>query len=153
MPKRDDNVLSLLERSGAYVYKGKLRLPARASLGSYPLTYYTREFESLCSDCATTDYFEWLYSLNTCEGWQHDPPVYVDVHWEGPAENCAGCNKVMEAAYGDPWAETTLGAAIRVLTADDEGPAEFKLIISTATAACLMHVSSGQQLDITMPTY
>jgi hypothetical protein len=99
------DVLSLLERSGAYVYKGMLRLPTYTMLGSYPLTYYTREFESLCSACATTDYFEWLYSLNTCEGWQHDPPIYVDVHWEGPSEICAGCNKEMEAAYGDPWAE------------------------------------------------
>ena len=80
-------------------------LPSYAWPGGYPLTYYTEDFESLCPDCAQTDYLEWLYSLNTCEGWQHDPPVYVDVYWEGPADYCAGCNKVMEAAYGDPQEE------------------------------------------------
>lgn len=98
------DVLELLERSGAYVYKGKLRLPTYTMMGSYPIFYYTRDMETLCSDCATTDYFEWLYSLNTCDGWQHDPPVTCDVYWEGPPENCAGCNKVLESAYGDPWA-------------------------------------------------
>lgn len=100
-------MFDLLEKSGAYVYKGKLELPTYTSLGCYPLSYYTADFETLCSDCATEDYFEWLYSLNTCDGWEHDPPVYAEVYWEGPDDYCSGCNKLMPAAYGDPWANDT----------------------------------------------
>ena len=84
-------------------------LPAHAWPGGYPLTYYTANFDSLCQSCAQTDYLEWLYTLTVNQrdlpfaiGYD-DPPVHVDIHWEGPAEICAGCNKVMEAAYGDPW--------------------------------------------------
>ncbi len=95
-------MFELLEKSGAYVYKGKLRLPRYAMVGSYTLIYYTAEFESLCSDCATTDYFEWLYSLNTCDGWQYDPPVYVQTYDEGPDEICAGCNTAIPSSHGDP---------------------------------------------------
>ena len=96
------DVYELPTRAGAYVYKGVWQLPAYSSLGSYPLVYYTREMESLCAECATTDYLTWLYDLNTCDGWQNDPPVYVDVYWEGEAEHCTGCNKLIESAYGDP---------------------------------------------------
>ncbi len=102
------DILALLDRSGAYVYKGQLRLPTYTSYGCYPIFYYTAKFETLCSDCATTDYFEWLYTLtvNPRDGevaaWMYDPPVLCDVYWEGPAENCASCNKLMESAYGDP---------------------------------------------------
>ncbi len=94
--------LELLTQSGAYVYKGQLSLPTYTMLGCYPLTYYTADFETLCSDCATTDYFEWLYAIPAGEQWQYDPPVHVDVYWEGPTDNCAGCNKPIESAYGDP---------------------------------------------------
>jgi hypothetical protein len=96
------DVLELLRISGAYVYKGKLRLPTYTMLGSYPLIYLTRKMDVLCSDCATTDYFEWLYSLNTCDGWQHDPPTEYGIHWEGSPEVCESCNKPIESAYGDP---------------------------------------------------
>lgn len=98
-------MLELLEKSGAEAYKGKLRLPAYTSWGSCPLVYYTVDFESLCSECATEGYFEWLYSLNTCDGWHHDPPVYVCTHDEGPDAICVNCNKLMPSNYGDPDAE------------------------------------------------
>lgn len=103
------DILELLTRSGAYVYKGKLRLPTYTMAGSYPILYFTRGMDTLCADCATTDYFEWLYSLNTVDGWQHDPPTNCDVYWEGPDEICIGCNKPIPSAYGDPWAEETEG--------------------------------------------
>jgi hypothetical protein len=96
------DIYALLEKSGAHPYKGRLYLPAFTSWGAYTLIYLTKEMETLCSDCATTDYFEWLYSLNTCEGWQHDPPVYVQTYDEGPDEICAGCNKPIPSSYGDP---------------------------------------------------
>ena len=97
--------LALLEKSGSFAYKGMLILPAYSPWGAYPRIYYTREFESLCSDCATTEYFGWLYSLNTCDGWQYDPPVHVDVYYEGPDVICADCSKPIPSAYGDPWAD------------------------------------------------
>ena len=97
----------LLEKSGAYAYKGKLTLPRYTSIGCYSLIYLTKDMEVLCSDCATEDYFEWLYSLNTCDGWQHDPPLYVQTYDEGPDEICVSCNKPIESSYGDPDAEET----------------------------------------------
>ncbi len=96
------DMLSLLENSGAYAYKGRLRLPACTSIGCYTLVYLTKGTDVLCAECATTDYFEWLYSLNTCDGWQHNPPIEVGPFWEGPDMNCDGCNKVIESSYGDP---------------------------------------------------
>jgi hypothetical protein len=61
--------------------------------------------ETLCSECATEDYFEWLYSLNSCDGWQHDRPVYVTTYDEGPDDYCSGCNKAIPSSYSDPDAE------------------------------------------------
>ena len=101
-----EGMFDLLEKSGAHVYKGRLKLPAYTSMGCYPLVYYTREMKSLCADCATSEYFEWLYSLGTCEeAGAYDPPVHVDAYFEGPDEICTGCNARIPSAYGDPCAE------------------------------------------------
>lgn len=97
------DAFALLDRSGAYAYKGKLRLPTFTELGGYPLLYLTAGMDVLCSGCATTDYFEWLYSLNTPdEADCYDPPTTCDVYWEGPPDFCSGCDRPIESAYGDP---------------------------------------------------
>lgn len=95
--------LDLADKAGGLTRKGKL--PAFAWPGGYPLIYITRGGDVLCAECATTDYFEWLYAIPSGEQWQYDPPIAVDVHWEGPAYYCASCGKQIESAYGDPWAE------------------------------------------------
>lgn len=92
------DALALLKRVG--VCRG--RLPAFTSLGGYPLVYYTRDMESLCADCATADYFEWLYAISSGEQWAYDSPTMVHVYWEGPDDTCANCNKPLPSAYGDP---------------------------------------------------
>jgi hypothetical protein len=33
------------------------------------------------------------------------PEVCIGVHWEGSPDYCADCGEVLEAEYGDPWAE------------------------------------------------
>jgi hypothetical protein len=93
------DMLALIERVGL---TSRGQLPAYTTYGGYPLVYLTSECETLCADCATADYFGWLYALGTCDGWQYDPPVMVDVYYEGPDETCANCNSAIPSAYGDP---------------------------------------------------
>lgn len=76
--------------------KPLIQLPFYSELGSYPIVYYTKDFESLCAECAAKEIREWMYGEND------DPPTNYDVYWEGPPEYCAGCNRKIESASGDP---------------------------------------------------
>lgn len=95
--------LDLIRSAGGLSRRGQL--PAFTSIGSYTLIYLTKDCETLCADCATAEYLDWLYALNTCDGWQYDPPVLAGVYWEGPDDYCANCNKPIPSSYGDPDAE------------------------------------------------
>ncbi len=66
------------------------KLPAFAWPGGYTIGYYTADGDMLCAECA--------------EDPENDAE-YIDVYYEGPTEFCAGCNKEIESAYGDPDAE------------------------------------------------
>jgi hypothetical protein len=63
-------------------------LPTYSSLGSYPIVYYTAEFDALCATCASDD--------------PSEPAVWADTHWEGPPERCCDCGTEIESAYGNP---------------------------------------------------
>ncbi|TXH13187.1 MAG: hypothetical protein E6R03_11765 [Hyphomicrobiaceae bacterium] len=66
------------------------KLAQYSSVGGYTIGYYTSGGDMLCAECA--------------EDPENDAE-YVDVYYEGPTEFCAGCNKEIESAYGDPDAE------------------------------------------------
>ncbi len=61
--------------------------PRFTSLGSYPLIYLDKDGEVLCAKCADEETEE-------LQG--------ADVFLEGSPEQCAGCNKEIKSAYGDP---------------------------------------------------
>jgi hypothetical protein len=61
--------------------------------GGYPVEYATPDGDILCADCARSEVLD------------NRGTVYTDIYWEGPAEYCAGCNREIESAYGDPDAE------------------------------------------------
>lgn len=61
--------------------------------GGYPVVFVTSDGDILCAACAKDAV------LNNRES------VYTDIYYEGPAECCAGCNREIESAYGDPDAE------------------------------------------------
>lgn len=88
MPSMED-----IERIAGERVGGKL--PAFAWPGGYPVVYITRGSEILCADCATEQ-------IATGNDTNDDPVVTADVHWEGPDETCANCNKSIPSAYGDP---------------------------------------------------
>lgn len=71
----------LRERNGS--------LPSFTSLGAYTILYYTKDYEYLCADCATSDLDE-------------EEEIVYDVYYEGPVVQCSDCNKDLESAYGDP---------------------------------------------------
>lgn len=77
--------------------KPLIKLYAFTSVGCYPMIYYTECGDALCADCATKEIRAWMYDEND------DPPTMYDVYFEGADEVCAGCNTVIESAYGDPW--------------------------------------------------
>ena len=66
------------------------KLAQYSSVGGYTIGYYTSGGDMLCAECA--------------EDPENDAE-HVDVYLEGPTEFCAGCNKEIESAYGDPDAE------------------------------------------------
>lgn len=62
-------------------------------LGCYPIEYVTHDGDILCADCAKTAVLD------------DREVVTSDIYYEGPTEYCAGCNREIESAYGDPDAE------------------------------------------------
>lgn len=67
--------------------------------GGYPLLYYTENGEVLCPECADKEYQEFRITGD----WPSDDPIqWGEIYYEGPAEICAACYDMIEAAYGDP---------------------------------------------------
>jgi hypothetical protein len=64
-------------------------LPAYAWPGGYQITYITSDGATVCPECANDEDVS-------------DDIVAGDVFYEGPAEQCAGCNRMIESSYGDP---------------------------------------------------
>lgn len=64
--------------------------------GGYPVVFYATDAHNgctgdvLCADCARTAVIDNRESVAT------------DIYLEGPAEYCAGCNREIASAYGDP---------------------------------------------------
>jgi hypothetical protein len=65
-------------------------LPQYSSVGGYTIAYYTKDGDTMCAEC-TAD--------------PENGAEYSDVHYEGPSEYCAECNKEIESSYGDPDAD------------------------------------------------
>jgi hypothetical protein len=65
-------------------------LPQYSSVGGYTIGYYSAGGDMFCAECAADP---------------DNDAEYIDVYYEGPTEFCAGCNKEIESAYGDPGAE------------------------------------------------
>ena len=86
-------------------------LPAYAWPGGYPIWYYDGDMNSLCAECASKAIAEFLEMRKDAalDGYLYDDysdlPQHMDVRYEGCDEYCAECNKVLETAYGDPFAE------------------------------------------------
>lgn len=74
------------------------------SLGSYPLFYLMSDGAVMCPPCAYRERFRIARAIRDKDrsGWR---AVAMDVHWEGPAEDCCECNEPILSAYGDPDAE------------------------------------------------
>jgi hypothetical protein len=81
-----------IDSEGLRMPDGTLR--AFTSIGSYPITYYTADGDSVCAKCAHED----------CQ--TEDPAdkdtflVGAGVRWEGEPLACAVCNEDIESAYG-----------------------------------------------------
>jgi hypothetical protein len=67
--------------------------------GGYPVVFYVTDAHNgctgdvLCADCARTAVID------------NRESVAADIYYKGPIEYCAGCNREIESAYGDPDAE------------------------------------------------
>ena len=90
-------------------------LPAGTWPGCYPLAYLTGDNETLCAACATRQlasnredlaaYLTGCESIADLRYYRVAPTDTVAawyVHWEGPPDVCADCNREIESAYGDP---------------------------------------------------
>lgn len=72
------------------------KLPSWAWPGGYPILYVDGDNETLCADCATV-----VLDQEDPFPASHRPTTWF-IHYEGPPEYCARCNKEIESAYGDP---------------------------------------------------
>jgi len=79
------------------------KLPYYAWPGGYPLLYVCGDNEVVCPECANgeNDAEEFNTSQPIGDDPQWDIWTYY-IHYEGPPEFCAHCNKEIESAYGDP---------------------------------------------------
>lgn len=68
--------------------------------GGYPLEVIMSDGETLCVDCAKSEFPRIGRATRDGDrgGWA---AVGVQVHWEGPADICCNCNAEIESAYGD----------------------------------------------------
>jgi hypothetical protein len=69
------------------------KLAAFAWPGGYPILYLDGDNEVLCADCANASENE--------DSFPRERPVGHFVHYEGPDEYCAQCNKAVPSAYGE----------------------------------------------------
>lgn len=71
--------------------------------GGYSVRYLMADGESICADCANGE--NGSETMNPDPDYQGDPQWQIlesYIHWEGPPEQCAHCNREMESEYGDP---------------------------------------------------
>lgn len=73
-------------------------IPAYAWPGGYPVIVVMDDGETLCPECAN-DPSNPVHEGGLADGWRMEA---TDIHYEGPPEVCAHCNKEIESAYGDP---------------------------------------------------
>lgn len=80
---------------------GNGKLSACVFPGGYPLSYLIDDGESICPACANGENGSeaTLDPEESGTGWLI---VDVYVHWEGPMDYCAHCQKPLETAYGNP---------------------------------------------------
>ena len=75
------------------------KLDAYAWPGGYPLIYMCADGDVLCPACANGENGSEASELpDTPRDWRL---IDVDVHWEGPPEQCAHCGAQIESAYGE----------------------------------------------------
>ena len=74
--------------------------PAYAWPGGYPIAYVTDDADTLCAECVNTE--PDVHFAGDNDGWR---VVGWSIHYEGPAEHCAHCNRDIPSAYGDPDAD------------------------------------------------
>lgn len=71
--------------------------------GGYQVNALMGDGETLCHKCATTEPEVYEGKNPPYDG--EDPCwKFVDtfIHWEGPSDYCAHCNKELPSEYGDP---------------------------------------------------
>ena len=79
------------------------KLPYCTWPGGYPLLYLCGDGAIVCSECANGE--NDAEEFNTSQPFGDDPQWDIwtlEIHYEGPPEICAHCNKEIESAYGDP---------------------------------------------------
>jgi hypothetical protein len=70
--------------------------------GGYTLAFWTGDGERLCSRCIRENFRQVLEAkagYDPSPEWRVD---WIDVHWEGPDDQCAHCGKDLPSEYGDP---------------------------------------------------
>lgn len=81
--------MNLLNRPRMQIPLKGFRAEYCAYPGCYTITYYDlKAGDVVCAKCATFERFR--------------TALTPDVHWEGPPETCAVCNKELPSEYGDP---------------------------------------------------
>lgn len=81
-------------------YRATLRAGPYAWPGSYPLILVCDDGAALCFDCGRSEASQILRAIrgNERNGWR---VIGCQVHWEGPAEECAHCGRSIPSAYGE----------------------------------------------------
>lgn len=70
--------------------------------GGYRLTAYCADGEPLCRSCILANLPEIIRAMGP-DYWHRNWTIAaIDVHWEGPAEQCAHCGVDLPSEYGDP---------------------------------------------------
>lgn len=82
-------------------YRATLRAGPYAWPGGYPLILVCSDGGVLCFDCGRSETPQILRAIrtNARDGWR---VIGCQIHYEGPAEECAHCGRAIPSAYGDP---------------------------------------------------
>ncbi len=77
--------------------------------GGYPIIYVTGDGGTLCNVCVSRNWKQIREATDSADhrsGWSL---LGVEIHYEGPDEVCANCNREIPSAYGDPDAGQEVG--------------------------------------------
>ena len=69
--------------------------------GGYPMYLVMMDGESLCMDCAKTEYRQIARANRYGDRYDGWATVGADVNWEDPELYCAHCGKRIESAYAE----------------------------------------------------